>query len=40
MLTELRRPGYNFPMGGAITIAPTTVDGVYSGTIDVQVDYN
>ena len=39
-LTSSGAPGDNFAIGGAITIAPTTVDGVYSGTVDVQVDYN
>jgi hypothetical protein len=33
-------PGYDFPIGGSIVIAPTTVDGVYTGTVNVQVDYN
>ena len=32
-------PGSNFNVGGAITIAPTTVDGLYVGDIDVTVDY-
>jgi hypothetical protein len=39
-LTSSGAPGDNFAIGGAITITPTTVDGVYSGTVDVQVDYN
>lgn len=39
-LTSSGAPGDNFDIGGAITIAPTTVDGVYTGTVDVQVDYN
>jgi hypothetical protein len=32
--------GATFPMGGSITIASTQQDGVYTGTVDVQVDYN
>ena len=40
LLTSSGAPGNNFDIGGAITIAPTTVDGVYTGTVDVQVDYN
>ena len=32
--------GYTFPMGGSIVIASTTVDGVYTGTMNVEVDYN
>lgn len=32
-------PGFDFGVGGAITIVPTTVDGVYSGDLVVQVDY-
>ncbi len=31
--------GVNFNVGGAITIAPATVDGLYVGDIDVTVDY-
>ena len=33
-------PGDDFAIGGSIDIAPTTVDGVYTGTVDVKVDYN
>ena len=33
-------PGYDFPIGGSIVIAPTTIDGVYTGTVNVTVDYN
>ena len=40
LLTSSGAPGNNFDIGGSITIAPTTVDGVYTGTVDVQVDYN
>lgn len=31
--------GVNFTIGAAITLTPTTGDGVYSGTVNVQVDY-
>jgi len=39
LLTSSGSPGDNFDIGGSITIAPTTVDGVYTGTVDVTVDY-
>ena len=32
-------PGTNFAIGGSITIGTATVDGLYTGTVDVQVDY-
>lgn len=32
-------PGYDFTIGGDITIDAATVDGLYTGTVDVQVDY-
>lgn len=32
-------PGINFTIGGTITITPTTGDGLYSGTVNIQVDY-
>lgn len=38
-LTSSGSPGDNFPIGGSIVIAPTTTDGVYSGTVNVTVDY-
>ena len=31
--------GVNFTIGGEIDIVPTTVDGLYTGDIDVTVDY-
>lgn len=31
--------GNNFNVGGSISVTPTTIDGVYSGQIDVQVTY-
>ena len=39
-LTSSGAPGDDFEIGGSIVIAPATVDGVYTGTVDVQVDYN
>jgi hypothetical protein len=33
-------PGDDFTIGGSIDIDAATVDGVYTGTVDVQVDYN
>ena len=33
-------PGVDFTIGGNITITPTTTDGVYTGTVNVEVDYN
>jgi hypothetical protein len=38
-LTNSGAPGNNFNVGGSIQIATTTVDGLYSGDIDVTVDY-
>ncbi|HVL29815.1 MAG TPA: DUF4402 domain-containing protein [Sphingomicrobium sp.] len=40
LLTNSGSPGVDFTIGGAITIGTGTVDGVYTGTVDVQVDYN
>jgi Domain of unknown function (DUF4402) len=31
--------GVEFSLGGSITVAPSTVDGSYSGTFNVTVDY-
>ena len=31
--------GANFTIGAAITLTPTTGDGVYTGSVNVQVDY-
>ncbi len=39
-LTSSGFPGNDFNVGGSITISPTTADGVYSGAIDITVDYN
>lgn len=38
-LTNSGAPGENFNIGGSITIAPTTKPGVYSGVVNVTVDY-
>lgn len=40
LLPNSGAPGIDFPIGGEITISPTTTDGLYTGTVDVQVDYN
>ena len=40
LLTNSGVPGVDFAIGGSITIGAATVDGVYTGTVDVQVDYN
>ena len=39
MLTNSGAPGNDFNLGGSITVASTTADGVYSGTFNVTVDY-
>ena len=39
LLTNSGSPGNNFNVGGSISIAPTTVDGLYVGNIEVTVDY-
>ena len=39
MLTSSGLPGNDFNLGGSITVASTTGDGVYSGTFNVTVDY-
>jgi hypothetical protein len=38
-LTSSGAPGVNFGVGGSITVADTTVDGVYTGTFAVTADY-
>ena len=38
-LTNSGAPGTNFNVGGQITILPTTGEGVYTGNMDVTVDY-
>lgn len=39
-LTNSGALGDNFSIGGSITVDSTTLDGVYSGTFDVTVDYS
>ncbi len=38
-LTNSGAVGNDFTIGGDITIVPATVDGLYTGSVDVQVDY-
>ena len=38
-LTNSGSPGLDFTIGGNIVIGAATTDGVYSGTVNVQVDY-
>ncbi len=40
LLTNSGSPGEDFTIGGSIVIGAATLDGVYTGTVDVQVDYN
>ena len=40
LLTNSGAPGRDFTIGGSIVIGAATLDGVYTGTVDVQVDYN
>jgi hypothetical protein len=39
-LTNSGATGDDFTIGGSIVIGAATVDGVYTGTVDVEVDYN
>ena len=39
-LTNSGAPGTDFNVGGSIAIATTTTDGVYTGNMNVTVDYN
>ena len=39
-LTNSGAPGTDFNVGGSIAIGTTTLDGVYTGNINVTVDYN
>jgi len=39
-LTNSGAPGNDFNVGGSIAIGTTTLDGVYTGNINVTVDYN
>lgn len=38
-LSNSGAPGEDFAIGGTITLTPTTGDGLYSGTVNIQVDY-
>jgi hypothetical protein len=38
-LTNSGSPGTNFGIGGSLQLADTTPDGVYSGTVNVTVNY-
>jgi len=38
-LTNSGAPGSDFAIGGSFVITPTTGEGVYSGVVDVTVDY-
>jgi|GEM_PF-1720288 len=38
-LTNSGAPGFDFNIGGTIVIGTATTDGVYSGVVNVQVDY-
>ena len=38
-LTSSGQPGSDFDLGGSLTLSSTTAAGVYSGTIQVTVDY-
>ncbi|MEO7814935.1 MAG: DUF4402 domain-containing protein [Sphingomicrobium sp.] len=38
-LTNAGAPGTDFAIGGSFVIGTTTTDGLYSGTVNVQVDY-
>jgi hypothetical protein len=38
-LTNSGSPGMNFDLGGSITVNSTTADGIYTGTMNVTVDY-
>ena len=40
LMSNSGSPGEDFTIGGSITIGTGTADGVYTGTVDVQVDYN
>jgi hypothetical protein len=39
-LTNSGAPGSDFNIGGSLVIGSATPDGVYSGSVNVQVDYN
>ena len=39
LLTSSGSPGDDFAIGGDIVVAPATLDGVYTGTVNVTVEY-
>ncbi len=39
MMTNSGAPGLNFDVGGTLTVDPTLIGGVYSGTMTVTADY-
>ncbi len=39
LLTNSGKPGQNFSLGGSVTLNSTTAGGVYTGTLNVTVDY-
>ena len=39
VLANSGAPGSDFPIGGSILITSSTVDGLYTGTVNVTVDY-
>ena len=39
MLPNSGNPGVDFSVGGSITLSSSTADGLYSGTMNVTVDY-
>jgi hypothetical protein len=39
VLTNSGKPGQNFSLGGSVTLSSKTAGGVYTGTLDVTVDY-
>lgn len=39
LLTNSGNPGTLFSVGGTISVSSTTMDGVYSGTLEVTVEY-
>ncbi|MEP7315542.1 MAG: DUF4402 domain-containing protein, partial [Sphingomicrobium sp.] len=40
VLANSGSPGSDFNIGGSLVIGATTIDGLYTGTVNVQVDYN
>ena len=38
-LTNSGAPGTDFNIGGSMVIGAATIDGLYTGTVNVQVDY-